>query len=116
MHEALSLSRRIGRAIAVSVLSFSLMVYLLHLIPWGGLPDFWGGAVLLVNRYVAGDLTPEFWRVWLKAVVFSSTEWPGALELSAAGEISCFVAWQVDRFFIRYHSRFLLDSNSNSKN
>ncbi len=111
MHEALSLSRRIARAISVSVLSFFLMVYLLHLIPWGGLPDFWGGLVLIFNKYAAGDLTPGFWHVWWKAVTLSGTHWKGALEISTSLEISLFSAWQVDKFFMRYHSRFLLDAS-----
>ena len=110
MHEALTISRRIGRAITVTVLSFFLMVYLLHLIPWGGAPDFWGGLVLIFHQYVAGDLTGRFWRLWLKAVVYSSTQWKGALEISSASEISFFIAWFVDRWFLKYHTRFLLDA------
>lgn len=110
MHESISLSGRIGRAIAVTILSFFLMVYLFHLIPWLRFPDFWGGVVLLVDRYVAGDLTPQFWHVWLKAVVISSTKWRGALEISSSSEIAFFVAWLVDRWFLKYHSRFLRDA------
>ena len=112
MNEAMTISRRIARATAVSVLSFFLMVYLLHLIPWGGLPDFWGGLVLIVRKYMAGDLGHRFLMIWLKAVLYSATQWRGAFEISTASEISIFLAWQVDKFFIRYHSRFLLDSGS----
>lgn len=111
MNEAMTISHRIARAIAVSVLSFFLMVYLFHLIPWGGAPDFWDGLVLLVDKYVAGDLTPQFWHVWWKAVVYSSTQWKGALEISSSGEISFFLAWFTDRWFIKYHTRFLLDAS-----
>lgn len=110
MNQSISLPGRISRAITVTVLSFFLMLYLLHLIPWGGLPDFWGGAVLLVDRYVAGDLGHHFLHAWLKAVIYSGTHWKGALEISSSVEISFFAAWQVDKFFMRYHSRFLLDA------
>ena len=39
MNESISLSGRIGRAIAVTVLSFFLMVYLFHFIGWLGGED-----------------------------------------------------------------------------
>lgn len=110
MNQSISLPGRISRAITVTVLSFFLMLYLFHFIGRLGFPDFWGGVELLVDRYVAGDLTPRFWHVWIKAVVISSTKWKGALELSAAGEISFFTAWLVDRWFLKYHSRFLRDA------
>lgn len=110
MNESISLPGRIARAITVTVLSFFLMIWLFHLITWFPFPDFWGGAVLLVDRYVAGNLTGRFWHVWLKAVAYSATKWRGALELSAAGEISFFIAWSVDRWLLKYHSRFLRDA------
>lgn len=110
MNQSISLPGRIARAITVTVLSFFLMLYLFHLIPWGGLPDFWGGLDLLVDRYVAGSLTPGFWHVWLKAVVYSATQWKGALEISSSVEISFFLAWVIDRWLLKYHSRFLRDA------
>lgn len=110
MNQSISLPGRIARAITVTVLSFFLMLYLLHLITWFPFPDFWGGVALLVDRYVAGNLTGRFWHVWIKAVVISSTKWRGALEISSSGEISFFVAWLVDRWFLKYHSRFLRDA------
>lgn len=110
MHEALTISRRITRAITVAVISFFLMIWLLHFIPWGGAPDFWGGLELIFRKYAAGSLTYHFFQIWIKAVEFSSTHWKGALEISTASEISLFFAWQVDRFFLRYHTRFLLDA------
>ncbi len=110
MNESISLSGRIGRAIAVTVLSFFLMVYLFHFIGWLGFPDFWGGLVLLVEKYMAGNLTGRFWRVWIKAVFFSATKWKGALEISSASEVSFFIAWATDRWFLKYHSRFLRDA------
>lgn len=113
MHEALTISRRIARATAVSVLSFFLMIWFFHFIPWFQFPDFWGGMVLIVKKYMAGDLTGSFLHVWLKAVVYSATHWKGALEISSSAEISFFLAWAIDRWLIKYHSRFLLDSNSN---
>ncbi|WP_163098668.1 hypothetical protein GL267_008700 [Acidithiobacillus ferrianus] len=108
MNPSISLPGRIGRAITVTILSFFLMIYALHFIRW--FPDFWGGVALLVDRYVAGDLTPGFWHVWIKAVAFSATHWKGALEISSSFEVAIFFAWQVDRFFMRYHSRFLRDA------
>ena len=108
MNESISLPGRITRAITVTIISFFLMIYLFHFIRW--FPDFWGGVVLLVERYMAGDLTPIFWHVWIKAVVISSTKWRGAFEISSASEISFFIAWLVDRWFLKYHSRFLRDA------
>ena len=108
MNESISLSGRITRAITVAILSFFLMVYLFHFIRW--FPDFWGGSGLLVKEYMAGDLTRRFWHVWVKAVVFSATHWKGAFEISVASEIALFFSWQVDRLFLRYHSRFLRDA------
>ncbi|MBU2717942.1 hypothetical protein HF563_00725 [Acidithiobacillus ferridurans] len=109
MNESISLPGRIGRAITVTVLSFFLMIWLFHFIRW--FPDFWGGLSLLVEKYMAGDLTGQFWHVWIIAVVISSTKWKGALEISSASEISFFIAWLVDRWFLTYHSRFLRDAS-----
>jgi len=108
MNESISLPGRISRAITIAVLSFFLMLYALHFIRW--FPDFWAGLVLLVGKYMAGDLTPGFWHVWTSAVFVSSTKWKGALEISSSSEISFFVAWIVDRWFLKYHSRFLRDA------
>ncbi len=111
MNQSISLPGRISRAITITVLSFFLMIYLFHFITWFPFPDFWDGVVLLVEKYMAGNLTGRFWHVWLKAVVISSTKWRGALEVSAASEISFFVAWLVDRWLLKYHSRFLRDAS-----
>lgn len=108
MNESISLSGRIGRAIAVAILSFFLMIWLFHFISW--FPDFWGGAVLLFHRYVEGDLGHRFLWIWLKAVAYSGTHWKGALEISVSFEAALFLAWRVDRLFLRYHSRFLRDA------
>ena len=110
MNQSMSLPGRISRAITIAVLSFFLMLYAFHFMTWLRLPDFWDGVVLLVDRYAAGDLTPRFWHVWISAVFVSSTKWKGALEISSASEIAFFVAWQVDRWFLKYHSRFLRDA------
>jgi len=109
MNPSISLPGRISRAITVTIISFFLMVYALHFIRW--FPDFWGGVVLLVEKYTAGNLTANFWRIWVKAVFISSTHWKGAMEISSASEIAFFVAWQVDRWFLKYHSRFLRDAS-----
>ncbi len=109
MNPSISLPGRIGRAITVAALSFFLMIYAFHFIRW--FPDFWGGTVLLVGKYMAGDLTHRFLLIWLKAVTFSATHWKGALEVSSSSEVAIFVAWQVDLFFMRYHSRFLRDAS-----
>lgn len=109
-NESISLPGRITRAITVSVLSFFLMIYLFHFITWFPFPDFWDGAVLLVEKYMAGDLGHRFLSIWIKAVVYSSTHWRGALEISSSLEIASFVSWRVDKFFMRYHSRFLRDA------
>ena len=111
MNESISLPGRISRAITVTILSFFLMIWAFHFITWLDFPDFWGGVTLLVHRYMAGDLTPRFWHVWLKAAFISGTRWKGALELSAASEISFFTAWAIDRWFLKYHSRFLHDAS-----
>lgn len=110
MNQSISLSGRIARAITVTVLSFFLMVYLFHLITWFPFPDFWGGVVLLAGKYVDGDLTGTFLHIFVKAVFVSATHWKGALEISSSFEVAIFLAWQVDRFFMRYHSRFLRDA------
>jgi hypothetical protein len=88
------------------------MIWLFHLMTWVRFPDFWGGAVLLVEKYMRGDLGHHFLRIWLKAVTFSATHWKGALEISSSLEIAIFFAWQVDLFFMRYHSRFLRDAST----
>ncbi|WP_163098568.1 hypothetical protein GL267_002980 [Acidithiobacillus ferrianus] len=111
MNESISLPGRISRAITVTTISFFLMIWLFHFITWVRFPDFWGGVVLLVDRYVAGNLTGRFWHVWIKAVIYSCTHWRGALEISSASETSFFVAWLVDRWFLKYHSRFLRDAS-----
>ena len=110
MNESISLPGRISRAITVTIVSFFLMLYLFHLITWFPFPDFWGGLSLLVGKYVDGNLTHHFLRVWIKAVAFSATHWKGAFEISTSTEVAVFIAWQVDRFFMRYHSRFLRDA------
>lgn len=91
------------------------MLYAFHLIEWLDFPDFWGGVVLIVKKYVSGNLTGRFWHVWIKAVAYSSTHWKGALEISTSMEAALFVAWRVDKFLMRYHSRFLRDANAGSK-
>jgi len=108
MNESISLPGRISRAITVTILSFFLMLYALHFIRW--FPDFWGAVVLVVDRYMAGDLGHHFLRIWLKAVFYSGTHWKGALEISSSIEVAILFAWQVDKFFMRYHSRFLRDA------
>ena len=110
MSESISLSRRIARAITISVLSFFLMIYAFHLITWVRFPDFWGGVVLIVKKYMAGNLTSGFLHVLVKAVIYSATHWHGALEISTSIEVAIFIAWRVDKFFMRYHSRFLRDA------
>ncbi|MHB8224174.1 hypothetical protein [Acidithiobacillus sp.] len=110
MNQSISLPGRIARAITVTVLSFFLMLYLFHFIGRLGFPDFWGGVVLLVEKYMRGDLGHHFFSVWLKAVIYSGTHWHGALEISTSMEVAIFCAWRVDLFFIRYHSRFLRDA------
>ena len=107
MNESISLPGRISRAITVTVLSFFLMLYALHFISW--FPNFWGGAVLIVRKYVNGTLTHHFLLVWLKAVTFSATHWKGAFEISTSGEIAVAFAWWIDRALLKYHSRFLRD-------
>jgi hypothetical protein len=67
--------------------------------------------VLLVGEYMRGDLGYHFFMIWVKAVAFSATHWKGALEISTSLEVALFSAWQVDRFFMRYHSRFLRDAS-----
>lgn len=116
MNQSISLSGRISRAITVTVLSFFLMVYLVHFITWVRFPDFWGGLELVVRKYMAGDLGHRFLRILIKAMFYSGTHWKGALEISTSLEVAILFAWQVDRFFMRYHSRFLRDANSSSKN
>ena len=110
MNQSISLGGRIARAITISVLSFFLMIYAFHLITWVRFPDFWGGVVLLVKKYMAGDLTRRFFHIFVKAVFVSATHWKGALEISSSLEIAIFVSWRVDKFFMRYHSRFLRDA------
>ena len=110
MNESISLAGRISRAIAVTVLSFFLMLYLFHFMTWVKFPDFWGGVVLIVKKYMAGNLTSGFLHVLVKAVIYSATHWHGALEISTSIEVAIFVAWRVDKFFMRYHSRFLRDA------
>ena len=110
MNESISLPGRISRAITVAVLSFFLMIYAFHFITWVRFPDFWGGVVLLVEKYMAGDLGHHFLHVWLKAVAYSCTHWRGALEISTSIETAILFSWQVDKFFMRYHSRFLRDA------
>jgi hypothetical protein len=111
MNQSISLGGRISRAITVTILSFFLMIWLFHFMTWFPLPDFWGGVVLIVHKYVAGNLGQRFLHVWIKAVVISSTKWRGALEISSATEVSFFSAWLVDRWFLKYHSRFLRDAS-----
>jgi type II restriction/modification system DNA methylase subunit YeeA len=110
MNQSISLGGRISRAIAVTVLSFFLMIWLFHFMTWVKFPDFWGGVALLVDRYMAGDLGHRFFMIWVKAVIISSTKWKGAFEISSSFEISFFIAWLVDRWFLKYHSRFLRDA------
>ena len=110
MNESISLAGRIARAISVTVLSFFLMLYLFNFIGRLGFPDFWGGAVLIVKKYMAGNLTSGFLHVLVKAVIYSATHWHGALEISTSIEVAIFIAWRVDKFFMRYHSRFLRDA------
>lgn len=110
MNESISLPGRISRAITVAVLSFFLMIYAFHFITWVRFPDFWGAVVLVVDRYMAGDLGHHFLHVWLKAVIYSTTHWKGALEISSSAEISFFLAWVIDRWLLKYHSRFLRDA------
>lgn len=109
MNQSISIGRRISRAITVTALSFFFMIYALHFISW--FPNFWGGAVLIVRKYVNGTLTHHFLLFWLKAVIYSATHWKGAFEISTSLEVAIFCAWQVDRFFLRYHSRFLRDAS-----
>lgn len=111
MNPSISLPGRITRAITVTVLSFCLMVYLFHFITWLKFPDFWGGAVLIVRKYMAGDLTHHFFHIWLKAVAFSATHWHGALEISTSGEVAVAFSWWIDRALLKYHSRFLRDAS-----
>ena len=110
MNQSISLPGRISRAITVTIVSFFLMIWLFHFITWVRFPDFWGGLELVVRKYVAGDLTHHFFSLWIKAVTFSATHWKGALEISTSMEAALFAAWQVDKFFMRYHSRFLRDA------
>jgi hypothetical protein len=87
------------------------MIWLFHFMTWVRFPDFWGGLVLIVHRYVAGDLTGGFLRILIKAMVISATRWKGALEISSSAEIAFFLAWLVDRWLLKYHSRFLRDAS-----
>ena len=110
MNEPISLSGRISRAITVTTLSFFLMIWLFHFITWFQFPDFWDGLELILQKYMAGDLGHRFLWIWVKAVAYSSTHWKGALEISSSFEVAIFLAWQVDKFFMRYHSGFLRDT------